>query len=95
MHRGNWAGKQVVPAGYYDWAWQGTKANPDYGAQWWLAGRHPGAPRDMIQTLGNRHNSGWLVPSLDLVVARIGDGPAFSLAWERELFKRVLAAVER
>jgi CubicO group peptidase (beta-lactamase class C family) len=28
MHRGNWDGKQVVPASYYDWAWQGTKANP-------------------------------------------------------------------
>jgi CubicO group peptidase (beta-lactamase class C family) len=96
MHRGNWAGKQVVPASYYDWAWQGTKANPAYGAQWWLAGRHPGAPADMIQTLGNRHNNGWLVPSLDLVVVRIGDGPyPSSLKFEQELLKKVLAAVEK
>jgi hypothetical protein len=94
MHRRMWAGRQIVPASYYDWAWQGTRANPAYGAQWWLAGRHPGAPRDMIQTLRNKHNSGWPGPSLDLVVARIGNGPDFSLMWERDPYKRVLAAVE-
>jgi CubicO group peptidase (beta-lactamase class C family) len=96
MHRGNWAGKQVVPASYYDWAWQGTKANPTYGAQWWLAGRHPGSPTDLVETLGNRHNSGWIVPSLDLVFVRIGEGPYPShLKWEQELVKKVLAAVEK
>src|SRR5262249_47552261 len=36
LHRGQWAGKQVVPANYYDFAWQGTKVKPDYGAQWWV-----------------------------------------------------------
>jgi hypothetical protein len=96
MHRGNWAGKQVVPASYYEWAFQGTNANPTYGAQWWLAGRHPGAPADLVETLGHLHNSGWLVPSLDLVFVRLGDGPdASSLKWEQQLVKKVLAAVEK
>jgi hypothetical protein len=85
----------VVPASYYDWAWQGTEANPSYGAQWWLAGRHPGSPTDLVETLGNRHNSGWIVPSLDLVFVRIGEGPyPSSLKWEQELVQKVLAAVE-
>lgn len=96
MHHGNWAGKQIVPASYYDWAWQGTKANPAYGAQWWLAAQHPDVPTDFVQTFGQRHNSGCLVPSLDLVFVRIGDGP-FPYSWnfEKELVKKVLAAVEK
>jgi len=96
MHRGNWAGRQIVPAGYYDWAWQGTKANSAYGAQWWLADQHPGAPKDFVQTFGQKHNSGCLVPSLDLVFVRIGDGPfPYSWEFEKELVKKVLAAVEK
>ncbi len=96
MQRGNWAGKQVVPASYYEWAFHGTKANPTYGAQSWLAGRHPGAPADLVETLGNRYNCGWLVPSQDLVFVRIGDGPnTSSLKWEQQLVKKVLAAVEK
>ena len=39
LHKGEWAGKRVAPAGHYDFAWAGTKAKPDYGAQWWLAPR--------------------------------------------------------
>ncbi|MCO6456447.1 MAG: hypothetical protein J5I93_14210 [Pirellulaceae bacterium] len=63
MHCGKWAGKQIVPGDYYDWAWQGTKANPAYGAQWWLAAQHPGAPEDFVQAFGQRHNCGCLGPA--------------------------------
>ena len=44
LHKGEWAGRRIVPAAYYDFAWTGTKVKPDYGAQWWVSPRIPGAP---------------------------------------------------
>jgi CubicO group peptidase (beta-lactamase class C family) len=95
MHRGRWAGRQIVPSSYYDFAFQGTKANPAYGAQWWLAGRHPGAPADLVETHGHLYNDGFVVPSLDLVFVRFGNGEKYPPGFERELVKKVLAAVEK
>jgi CubicO group peptidase (beta-lactamase class C family) len=93
LHRGAWAGKRIVPTSYYDFAWQGTKVNPEYGGLWWVYPHHPGAPKDMVQTAGFRQNHGWIVPSLDLVFVRVGDGFRYPKDFERELVKRVLAAV--
>jgi CubicO group peptidase (beta-lactamase class C family) len=93
MHKGKWGEKQVVPSSYYDFAWQGTKVKPDYGAQWWVYPRHPDAPRDLVQTAGARNNHGYVVPSLDLVVVRVGDGEKYPKEFEKELVKKVLAAI--
>jgi CubicO group peptidase (beta-lactamase class C family) len=95
MHRGQWAGRQIVPTSYYDFAFQGTKANPSYGAQWWLAGRHPGAPADLVETHGHLYNDGFAVPSLDLVFVRFGNGERHPVRFERTLVEKVLAAVDR
>jgi CubicO group peptidase (beta-lactamase class C family) len=95
LHKGAWAGKRVVPADYYDFAWKPSAANKVYGAQWWLAPRHKGAPKDMVQTAGARNNHGYVVPSLDLVFVRLGDGGKFPKDFEKELVARVLAAVGR
>lgn len=94
MHRGRWGGKQIVPSSYYDFAFRGTEANPAYGAQWWLAGRHPGAPPDLVETHGHRYNDGFVVPSLDLVFVRFGIGEKHPGGFEKNLVKKVLAAVE-
>jgi len=93
LHRGTWAGKELVPSSYYDFAWQGQKIKPDYGAQWWVYPRHPDAPKDMIQTAGAKNNHGYLVPSLDLVFVRLGDGSKFPKDWEKEFVKKVIDAV--
>jgi CubicO group peptidase (beta-lactamase class C family) len=105
LHRGSWVGRQVVPASYYDFAWQGQKIKPDYGAQWWVYPRHPEAPKDLVQTAGAYHNNGYVVPSLDLVFVRLGDGlktpppagkePPFPKDFEKVLVKKVLAAIDR
>ena len=94
LHKGNWAGKQLVPAAYYDFAWKGTTVNKGYGAQWWVQPRFAGAPADIVQTAGARNNSGWVVPSLDLVFVRTGDGNTYPKGFEAELVTLVLAAVE-
>jgi CubicO group peptidase (beta-lactamase class C family) len=93
LHKGSWAGKEIVPAVYYDFAWQGTKVKPEYGAQWWVYPRLKDAPRDLVQTAGARNNHGYVVPSLDLVFVRLGDAAKYPGKFEQELVKRVLAAV--
>jgi hypothetical protein len=86
-------GKQLVPATYYHWAWTGQEIKPDYGAQWWVYPRHPEAPRDLVQTAGARNCHGYVVPSLDLVFVRLGDGEKYPKDWEKDLVKKVVDAV--
>jgi hypothetical protein len=92
MHKGQWDGKTVVPSTYYDFAWKGTEIKPDYGAQWWVYPRHPDGPKDLVQTAGARNNHGYVIPSLDLVFVRVGDGSKYPKDFEKELVKKVLAA---
>jgi len=96
LHKGDWHGKQVVPAAHYDFAWESSKANPSYGAQWWVHPRHKDAPKDLVQTAGANHNHGYVVPSLDLVFVRLGDGKKFEdKDFEQQLVQKVLAAVSK
>ena len=39
LHKGEWAGRRIVPASYYDFAWTPTAVKPDYGGQWWRSPR--------------------------------------------------------
>ncbi len=94
LHRGTWDGKRLVPEDYYDFAWKSSPANPSYGAQWWVYPKFSDAPRDLVQTAGARNNHGYVIPSLDLVVVRVGDGNAYPKDFERELIAKILAAVD-
>jgi len=94
LHHGKWGAQQVVPETYYDFAWKGTKVKSDYGGLWWVFPHHPDAPKDLVQTAGFRQNHGFVVPSPDLVFVRVGDGFNYAPAFEQELVKRVLAAVD-
>jgi CubicO group peptidase (beta-lactamase class C family) len=93
LHHGEWKGQQLVPVSYYTWAWTGQEIKPDYGAQWWVYPRHPEAPRDLVQTAGARNCHGYVVPSLDLVFVRLGDGEKYPKDWEKDLVKKVIDAV--
>lgn len=94
LHKGKWDGKQIVPAAHYEFAWAPSKANPTYGAQWWVYPRLKDAPKDLVQTAGANNNHGYVVPSKDLVFVRLGDGRKFDKGFEQELVTRVLAAVK-
>ncbi len=94
LHHGNWAGKQLVPAAYYEFAWKGTTVKPEYGAQWWVYPRHKEAPKDLVQTAGAFNNHGYVVPSLDLVFIRLGNGKKFPKEFEKNLINKVVAAME-
>jgi CubicO group peptidase (beta-lactamase class C family) len=93
LHKGEWAGQRVVPASYYDFAWKGIAVKPEYGGQWWTAVRIPGTPSDLVMTLGRDHNDGFVVPGLDLVFVRLGDGNKFPKDFEKDLVVKVVAAV--
>jgi CubicO group peptidase (beta-lactamase class C family) len=93
MHRGVWAGKRIVPDSYYDFAWSGTSVKREYGAQWWVWPHLKDAPHDLVQTLGFRYNQGFIIPSLDLVFVRVGNGDKAPPNFESELLKRVVAAI--
>ena len=82
-----------MPEKYYDFAWEGTKVKPDYGGLWWVFPHHPEAPRDLVQTAGAFNNHGYVVPSLDLVFVRLGNGKKFPKDFEDQLVTKVLAAV--
>jgi CubicO group peptidase (beta-lactamase class C family) len=95
LQRGRWGNQQVVPESYYEFAWTGTEVNPEYGGLWWVFPHHRDAPKDLAQTAGFRQNHGYVVPSLDLIVVRVGDGFRYPKDFEHQLVKRMLAAVSR
>ena len=67
----------------------------DYGGQWWTYPDLPNGPADLVMTRGKDNNDGTVVPSLDLVFVRLGDGTQFPKDFKKELTLKVLAAVEK
>jgi CubicO group peptidase (beta-lactamase class C family) len=79
LHRGNWSGQQLVPEWWMDLATKSSQElNPSYGYTWW-ANTHgtmwPGLPEDAFALAGYASNRCYVIPSLELVVARVGMGP--------------------
>lgn len=72
--------------------------SPDfYGHLWWtnLHGRGLGSvvPSDAVYARGLRENLLVVVPSLDLLVVRLGDGPTTVPGFRRELMRRIMGAI--
>lgn len=80
LHQGAWNGEQLIPQWWMKLATQSSqKLNPDYGYTWWVNsnGTHlPGLTNDMFALEGHCCNRCYVIPSLDLVVVRVGSGPA-------------------
>jgi CubicO group peptidase (beta-lactamase class C family) len=86
----NWAryGSFVAKhAGDYQECFRGSHANPRYGLGWWLA--PPNAPSDLIYASGSGGQAMYVIPSLDVVVVRFGNGGSFNHeAFLKRLFQR-------
>tara|TARA_R110000868_G_scaffold174467_2_gene411189 strand:+ start:150 stop:1496 length:1347 start_codon:yes stop_codon:yes gene_type:complete len=75
LHEGNWNGEQL-----FDKSWAKYVATPtngskgDYGAHFWLnaGGRYPDAPKDLYSANGFQGQKVFIIPSLDLVIVRMG-----------------------
>jgi len=75
LHEGNWNGEQLFDkswAKYVATPTQGSKG--DYGAHFWLnaGGRYPDAPKDIYSANGFQGQKVFIIPSLDLVIVRMG-----------------------
>ena len=79
LNKGKWEDRQLIPEGWVDLATASSQQlNPDYGYTWWVNTNGtcwPGLPRDMFALMGYRSNKCYIIPSLDLIVARVGSGP--------------------
>jgi CubicO group peptidase (beta-lactamase class C family) len=90
----------VVSEAWLREAWTPLDTRSDYGYLWWLLGRAegvaPSTPVDWVAALGAGDQKIYVVPSLDLVVAR--QGPAAAEAsehgsdFDRELGRAILGA---
>jgi len=76
---GRWNAEEIIPAdALAQLTTVSQEHNPSYGLGWWTNEREtyaPGLPRDLVALSGFRFNRCYIVPSLDLVVARLGTGP--------------------
>lgn len=77
LNRGRKGKRQVVPAVHFDQCFQGTKANPGYGLNFWLhgkamQGKHPNIPKDTVAAAGMYKQMLYIIPSRQLVIVRFG-----------------------
>jgi CubicO group peptidase (beta-lactamase class C family) len=72
-------GDALVPADWISRSTTATTVNPAYALGWWTNANGawlPNAPRDLFAALGYRSQRLYVIPSLELVIARLGTGPA-------------------
>ncbi len=96
LHKGNWNGEQL-----FDESWAKYVATPTntsggkYGAHFWLnaGGRFPDAPRDMYSCNGYQGQMIFIIPSLDIVIVRMGlkEDPGFDF---NALLKGIIGSVK-
>lgn len=75
LHEGNWNGEQIFNENWAKYtATPTTTSNGRYGGHFWLnAGGHfPDVPRDMYYCSGFQGQMVAIIPSLDLVIVRMG-----------------------
>ena len=79
LNQGAWTGHQLVPEPWMEIATRTSQSlNKNYGYTWWVntyGSLWPGVPRDTFAAMGFKSNKCYVIPSLDLVIVRIGDGP--------------------
>ena len=78
-HDGKWGNKEIVPHWWIELATKSSQQlNPKYGYTFWVntnGALWPSAPRDTFAFRGFTASRLYVVPSLDLVVARLGYAP--------------------
>jgi CubicO group peptidase (beta-lactamase class C family) len=79
LHGGAWRGQQVIPKWWIDLATHSSQdLNPSYGYTFWVNAADilgARAPKDAFAFSGFATNRCFVVPSLDLIVVRLGYGP--------------------
>ena len=93
LSRGSWAGRPIIPGEWIKLATRTSQSlNKDYGLTWWVNTNGllwPGVPTDAFAAMGYLGNKCYVIPSLDMVIVRIGDGP---WPWDDKPFLSLIAA---
>jgi CubicO group peptidase (beta-lactamase class C family) len=96
MARGGvWKGQQIVPKWWIELATKSSQQlNPSYGYSYWVntpGDLWKGVPKDAYAFMGHASTRCYIVPSLDLVVVRLGYAPP---VWsEGELLGPIVSAI--
>ena len=89
LNEGNWNGEQIFDSSWAKYVATPTNgSNGQYGAHFWLnaGGKYPDVPRDLYHCSGYQGQMVFIIPSLDLVVVRMGLSEDFdSNAFLREI----------
>jgi CubicO group peptidase (beta-lactamase class C family) len=97
QRRGQWGTNPVVGAPWFDEALASIPQKVDYGYLWWLTGkghlRRAGAPPDTFAALGAMDQKIYVIPSVDLVVARQGGAAKESSEAESEFDSALIRAL--
>lgn len=75
LHKGNWNGEQILDESWVKYAGTPTVGSSGkYGAHFWLnaGGRYKDAPKDLFFCSGYQGQMVFIIPSLDLVIVRMG-----------------------
>lgn len=75
LHKGNWNGEQILDKSWVKYTATPTNTSEGkYGAQFWLnaGGKFPDVPRDMFYCSGYQGQMVAIIPSLDMVIVRMG-----------------------
>jgi len=75
LNKGNWNGEQILDESWVKYTATPTNTSEGkYGAQFWLnaGGKFPDVPRDMYYCSGYQGQMVAIIPSLDMVIVRMG-----------------------
>jgi CubicO group peptidase (beta-lactamase class C family) len=75
LHKGNWNGEQIFEESWSKYVATPTAtSNGEYGGQFWLnaGGKYPDVPRDLYSCNGFQGQKVFIIPSMDLVIVRMG-----------------------
>ena len=97
LHKGNWNGEQILDESWVKYSATPTNtSNGRYGAHFWLnaSGHFPDVPRDMYYCSGFQGQMVAIIPSLDLVIVRMGlkEDPEFDF---NGMLSGIIAAIKK
>ncbi len=95
LNKGNWNGEQL-----FDDSWTKYVATPsqgsngEYGAHFWLnaGNRYPDAPKDLYSCNGYQGQMVYIIPSLNLVIVRMGINEDFDF---NTLLKAIIGSLKK
>lgn len=96
LHKGNWNGEQILDESWVKYTATPTNtSNGRYGGHFWLnaSGHFPDIPKDMFYCSGFQGQMVAIIPSLDLVIVRMGlkEDPEFDF---NGMLKGIIGSLE-